>query len=135
MLSHFDGTRRDFVAGLLSQSRQAKIWFYLDIDRAVQQLNTDRGRVVRAMDFLAERGWMELKTSKVQHCYARLKTPDDLNALAAELHEHACGVRTRNWSPAAIAGIDGIERLSNQLAGCTLRRTTQRTVWPLPLVP
>ncbi len=86
MLSHFEGERRDFVAALLSQSRQAKTWFYLDIDRAVQMLSTDRGRVVRAMDFLAERGWMELKTSKVQHCYSRLKMPDDLDALAAELH-------------------------------------------------
>jgi ATP-dependent DNA helicase RecQ len=95
ILDQFVDERREFVASLLKQSRQARTWFHLDIDAAVANLNTERNRVVKAMDFLAERGWLELKASKVQHSFRQQKQPKDIAALAADLHERCLARQER----------------------------------------
>ncbi len=87
ILSNFEGERREFVAALFRSASKAKTWFLLDIQGAITRLNTDRSRIVRAMDFLAEQGWLELKVAKVQHRYRRLKSPENVKELASELFE------------------------------------------------
>ncbi len=87
ILANFDAERREFVAGLLRQSRKVKVWFTLDIEQAAQTIQADRSRVVRAMDYLAEKGWLDLKTSQVRHRYRRVKTPSDCETLAADLFD------------------------------------------------
>jgi ATP-dependent DNA helicase RecQ len=87
ILSHFEGEKREFVSSLLKNSEKAKKFFGIDIDKVASRLNTTRSRIVRAMDYLAERGWLDLRTSKVMHNYRRLITPDDLEALATDLFD------------------------------------------------
>ena len=86
MLCHFEGERREFVQDLLKLSIKAKTLFTLDIDRAVKQLGSDRQRVVRAMDYLAERGWMELRTGQLRHRFTKLKAPQSMDDFVDELH-------------------------------------------------
>ena len=87
ILGNFEGERREFVAGILKQSKKAKVWFSIDVDSAAKILNCDRSRVVKALDYLSDRGWLDLQTAKVMHCYRRVKAPDDLMELAGMLHE------------------------------------------------
>ena len=51
-------------------------------------MGTDRERVIRALDWLAEQGMLEVEASGVRHCYRRLKSPDDPGALADQLHRY-----------------------------------------------
>ena len=87
ILGNFEGERREFVAGILKQSKKAKVWFSIDVESAANKLGCDRGRVVVALDYLSDRGWLDLQTAKVMHCYKRVKTPDGLMELAGMLHE------------------------------------------------
>jgi len=89
ILGQFDGARRDFLAKLLAQARRAKTWFVLDIDRAVAATDSDRGRVVSALDFLAEKNWLKIKATGVHLRYRRLKAPANLAALSRELYDRA----------------------------------------------
>ncbi len=105
ILAHFEGERRTFVTNLLKQSRKAKTWFHIDVAAAALHLQADRARVVRALDYLADQGWIELATSKVVHCYEIEKTPDDLKELAMALYDRCLARRDRE-----------IGRLQQQLA-------------------
>lgn len=86
ILTHFEGERRQFLQKLLATSRRAQTWFHIDLENASRATGTPRERVVRALDYLAERGWMTLEASGVRHRYRRLKRPTDTAALAQDLH-------------------------------------------------
>ena len=86
ILNHFQGERREFVAGIFKQSQKSKVWFHLDVDHTAQLLHCDRSRVIRALDYLSDRGWLELRSSKVMHVYQIRKRPDDLAELVDTLH-------------------------------------------------
>jgi ATP-dependent DNA helicase RecQ len=86
MLSHFEGQRQDFLRNVLSTAEKAKIWFTIDLEQAARKAASPRDRVVRALDYLAEQGWLQLKVEGVRNRFHVLKQPADLAALAADLH-------------------------------------------------
>ncbi len=86
ILARFEGQRRDFLAGLFRQARKARHWFSIDLDQAAMALDSPRERIVRALDWLGEQQLLEIKTAGVRLRYQRLRQPESLDALAAELH-------------------------------------------------
>ena len=95
ILGRFDGERREFLARLLKQSKKAKTWFHIDLDAASRRLGAPRERLVRALDYLAEIDLMTVKAAGVHHTYRKLRTPDDLDALAVDLHRRALELEQR----------------------------------------
>ena len=89
ILDQFEGDRRAFLAAVLKHARKAKTWFDLDVDRAAADLHQPRERIIAALDYLGERGMMEVKAAGVRHRFRTLERPDDLDALAKKLHERA----------------------------------------------
>lgn len=89
ILANFDADRGKFLANLFRQAKKAKIWFQLDVDEASRTLGESRDRIVRALDYLAEQGHMELQVAGVRHRFKLLHRPDNLAALAKSLHEKA----------------------------------------------
>lgn len=87
ILSQFSGERREFLTGVLRQSKKAKTWFSIDVDQAATVLGVPRDRIVRALDYLAEQGALELQAAGTRNQYERLKSPPDLTALAKDLHQ------------------------------------------------
>lgn len=87
ILATFDAERKTFLANLFRQARKGKIWFQLDADVASQNLAQPRDRIVRALDYLAEQGHIELKVAGVRHRFKLLDKPGSLAALAKSLHE------------------------------------------------
>ena len=58
ILQQFEGERKTFVQKVLAQAYKAKTWFHIDLDQASQAIGEPRDRVVRALDYLAEKhGW------------------------------------------------------------------------------
>jgi ATP-dependent DNA helicase RecQ len=86
ILEQFEGERRQFLAQLFRQAKKAKTWLYLDVDKAADALKTPRERVVRALDYLGEQGWLKLEAEGTRNQYTRLKQPANLMALADDLH-------------------------------------------------
>ena len=85
MLSHFQGERRDFLKSVLRQSKKAKTWFSIDLDESSQALGQPRRRLVAALDYLAEKGWLELSLTDVRYPIRCLQDEVDLEALADSL--------------------------------------------------
>lgn len=73
ILDHFSGERREFVKRILTCSQKRKIWFDLDLPATMEKLGTERSRIVSAVDYLAEKGWLELKVTGLVHGYQKLK--------------------------------------------------------------
>lgn len=85
MLQTLQGEPRDFMASLFRQSVKKRIWFSIDLEGAAQTLGCSRERVVRALDFCQEQGWMEVKASDLRHRYRVVNRPPDLAELAEEM--------------------------------------------------
>ena len=95
ILSRFAGERRDFLRGIFQQAKKAKIWSRLDLETAAQALGSPRDRLVRALDYLAEQTLLEVRAAGLRHPYRWLRPPEDLNALAKDLHERTLERETR----------------------------------------
>ena len=89
ILDNFEGERRDFLARLFRQATKAKTWFYLDVDAAGQGIGEPRERIVRALDYLAERQFLELKVAGVRHRFHLRRMPESLAELASSLYQRA----------------------------------------------
>lgn len=86
ILSHFDNQRRQFLERLFRHAKKGRTWFRIDLDRAAKALQEPRERVIRALDYLGERGWILLQAAGTRNRYSRLKLPEDPIALAGQLH-------------------------------------------------
>jgi ATP-dependent DNA helicase RecQ len=89
ILLQFDGERREFLRGVLRQATKAKTWFHIDLAAAAQAVQAPRDRVVRALDYLGELGYLELQAEGVRFRYRRLKLPGDAATLAHDLFARA----------------------------------------------
>ncbi len=87
ILANFKGEKQAFLAQIFRQASQAKTWFDIDLDRASQAVGSSRERIIRALDYLAEKNYLEVKVSGVRNPYRRLKMPDNITSLATELHQ------------------------------------------------
>src|SRR5205807_701048 len=89
ILARFEGERQDFIRALFTHSKQAKIWFHIDLEASARATGQPRDRFVRALDYLAQQGWVELKAEHVRNRFHRVRTPGDLQALADGLYRRA----------------------------------------------
>ena len=60
IVAAFDGERASFVRDLFAAAKRGRIWYGLDPDRVATALSCERSRVVRALEHLESRGWVEL---------------------------------------------------------------------------
>jgi ATP-dependent DNA helicase RecQ len=95
ILKNFEGERKTFLQKILAQAHKAKTWFYIDLDQASQAIGEPRDRVVRALDYLAERQWLELRTAGVRQRYHIRSRPSDLSALVKSLYDRTLQRETR----------------------------------------
>ncbi|BAN51143.1 ATP-dependent DNA helicase RecQ [Metapseudomonas resinovorans] len=86
LLQQFEGERRQFVDALLRSSSRARTWCTLDFDQLYREYGAERSRVVKALDYFQERGWIELESKQMTEVYGLLAADFPLEALAAELH-------------------------------------------------
>jgi ATP-dependent DNA helicase RecQ len=87
ILAGMNEERAAFLRGVFASARKKTKWFYLDIDATAAKLNQPRLRIITALDFLADRGDLKMKTEGARQCYRVLKRPDDGRALVQTLIE------------------------------------------------
>lgn len=88
LLSKFEGERRQFVEAIVHTSARARTWCTLDFDALYQQHGADRARVVKALDYFQEKGWIELESKQMTEVYALLNSGFDPQLLSGELHAY-----------------------------------------------
>jgi ATP-dependent DNA helicase RecQ len=84
----FEGERRQFVEALIQTSTRARTWATVNFDAMYQQYQAERGRVVTALDYFQEKGWIELESKQMTEVYSLLDTRFDAQALSVELHDY-----------------------------------------------
>ncbi len=107
ILDRFAGERREFLRRLFGQAKKARIWSRLDLEAAAQALGAPRDRLVRALDYLAEQGLLEVRAAGLRHPYRWLRPPAGLDALANTLHH-----RTLEREAREIARLDQVLTLA-----------------------
>ncbi|MFZ3152434.1 RecQ family ATP-dependent DNA helicase [Pseudomonas sp.] len=86
LLEKFDGERRQFVEALISTSQRARTWCTVNFDLLYGQHQAERGRVIKALDYFQEKGWVELESKQMTEVYALLDPGFDPATLSVELH-------------------------------------------------
>ena len=92
----FVGERKTFVQALLENTKTAKTWTYPDIDAAMAATGSPRKRVLAALEYFDEQGYIELAPKSGVEVYD-IRMPDfDENALAGKLIELFAGKESRD---------------------------------------
>jgi ATP-dependent DNA helicase RecQ len=110
--ARFEGERASFVAGIFRAGKRGRELYTIDPDAAAAALDSTRERVVAALDFLAEQGWVELQVSDARQRFTRLSDDPDVERLAEEL-----GARFERREAQEIARVAQVVELVTH-AGC-----------------
>jgi len=86
LLERFEGERRDFVAAIIHTSSRARTWATVNFEAMYTQYSAERARVVTALDYFQEKGWVELESKQMTEVYNVLHSDFDSAVLSAELH-------------------------------------------------
>ncbi len=85
IIEKFQGERAKFISDIFTHARLGKIWYALNPDELAVAMKQDRSRIVRAVEYLEEQGWVELRAAELRHRYTRLPGTPDIGALAPKL--------------------------------------------------
>jgi ATP-dependent DNA helicase RecQ len=88
LLERFEGERRDFVGAIIQTSPRARTWATVNFEAMYSQYSAERNRVVKALDYFQEKGWVELESKQMTEVYSLLNSDFDSDALSAELHDY-----------------------------------------------
>ncbi|MGV8841960.1 MAG: RecQ family ATP-dependent DNA helicase [Pseudomonas sp.] len=88
LLARFEGERRHFVEAVVQTSSRARTWCTVDFDALYQGHQAARGRVVKALEYFQEKGWIELESKQMTEVYAVLEAHFDPAALSQQLHAY-----------------------------------------------
>jgi len=87
LFSHFEGERQDFIRAIFETAKMARIWGVIDFEQLHEAYPSDRSRVIKALDYLDQQGWLELQTKQMTQVYQVLKTDFDIQALSQRLFD------------------------------------------------
>ena len=88
LLARFEGERQQFVSAIIQTSTRARTWATVNFDALYNQHQADRNRVVKALDYFQEKGWIELESKQMTEVYSLLVSQVDAQALSLELHQY-----------------------------------------------
>jgi ATP-dependent DNA helicase RecQ len=147
-LARFDPARRAFLERVFDAAREGRIWLSLNPDDVAATLGEDRGRIVRALEYLADQELVELAVSDVRQRFTLLETPADVDALVSRLAARFAAreeaeiervqrvlelVEHPGCQVAALVGYFGEER-SEPCGHCSFCRSGRPQVLPRPTV-
>ncbi|WP_076411774.1 ATP-dependent DNA helicase RecQ [Shewanella sp. UCD-KL12] len=101
IMAAFNAERSDFIRAIFNSSDKAKIWSTVNFDKLNQVYASDRQRVLKAINYLDEKGMIELQSKQMTQVYEVLGTEIDVNALQSSLFE-----RFRNKEQSEVARIN-----------------------------
>jgi ATP-dependent DNA helicase RecQ len=88
LIQRFDGERQQFVQALIETSKRARTWATVDFDALYHRHQAERGRVVKALDYFQEKGWIELESKQMTEVYSVLTGGFNAQTLSVELHDY-----------------------------------------------
>ncbi|GAO30735.1 RecQ family ATP-dependent DNA helicase [Geofilum rubicundum] len=87
ILARFKGERQVFLKAIFQFSEKARTWTTVHFDNIVANYNTDRQRIVAALDYLNEQGFIQLETKQMTEVYEVLESGFDIDKVTDEVYE------------------------------------------------
>lgn len=87
-LAQFDAARADFLRRLFAAGKKGTKWLTLDMIGISEKLQEPKERITKALDYLAEKGAIELSVANLRQTYAssgRVQNTQDLQSLLQTL--------------------------------------------------
>ena len=69
IINGFQGERQHFVTTIINHCHTKKIWTYVDIEGILNNYDTDRKRIITALEYFEEKGWIELQSKQAIEVY------------------------------------------------------------------
>lgn len=85
IINNFEGERQQFVAAVINHCHTRKIWTDVDIQAILNSYDTDRQRILAALEYFDEKGWIELQSRQALEVYDILTQAFDLDVMAEKM--------------------------------------------------
>lgn len=72
IINQFDPQRQEFLRALFACGVFRKVWTSIDLEQAVEKTKSPRSRVIAALDFLAEKGFLTIEVSGLKQGFRKL---------------------------------------------------------------
>ena len=86
IIHSFEGERRQFVTAVMNHCHTRKIWTYVDIQAILNSYSTDRQRILTALEYFDEKGWIELQSRQAMEVYDILTQAFDIEVMAEKMY-------------------------------------------------
>jgi ATP-dependent DNA helicase RecQ len=86
IISNFDGERKQFITAVLNNCHTKKVWTAVDIPAILNSYQTDRRRILAALEYFDEKGWIELQSKQAVEVYDILTQAFNIDELAEKMH-------------------------------------------------
>ena len=83
LLARFDARRQAFIRQILDTASHGRLWYSVDFEA----LGDERGRAVKALDYLHEQGLIELESKQLTEVFQIVNPVSDIEALTSRLHQ------------------------------------------------
>lgn len=87
ILNQFQGERRQFIEAIFACSTKAKVWCQVDLEALWMNYQSERSRVVAALDYFHQNGWIELESKQLTDVYSVLPAAQNQEATSQHLVE------------------------------------------------
>jgi ATP-dependent DNA helicase RecQ len=85
IINSFEGERKKFVAAIMDHCHTRKIWTSADIPAILDSYDTDRQRIIAALEYFDEKDWIELQSKQAVDVYDILTQAFDLDEMAEKM--------------------------------------------------
>ena len=86
IIKNFSEERKQFITTVFSFCQTKKIWTSVDVDGILGSYATDRKRIITALEYFNEKGWIELQTRQAVEVYDILTQAFDIDAVTEKMH-------------------------------------------------
>ncbi|USD40536.1 RecQ family ATP-dependent DNA helicase [Vibrio sp. SCSIO 43135] len=83
----FSSERRQFVEAIFACSPKARTWCQVDFEALWMHSQADRQRVIAAIDYFHEQGWIELESKQITDVFGVCDTSKPIQQLTEELFQ------------------------------------------------
>ncbi len=86
IIEQFAEERKQFIATVFSHCQTKKVWTSVDMDGILNAYTTDRQRIITALEYFNEKGWLELQTRQAVEVYDIMTQAFDIDAVTEMMH-------------------------------------------------
>ncbi len=86
IISSFEGERKQFVTAVMKHCHTKKIWTQVDIQAILDSYDTDRQRILAALEYFEEKGWIDLQARQAVDVYDILTQAFNIDEMAEKMY-------------------------------------------------